>query len=70
LKRCETWQFELDRRQTSTNSKNKSLLKDSQRPKSGRARADEYKMSQQDEKIVVELKQLIFKQEQLLRGNF
>jgi hypothetical protein len=67
LRRCETWQLELDKRK-------KGTANVSRRPKSsGRGGKNEPPpsgpvLTQEDEKIIKELQRLIFRQEQLLRG--
>jgi hypothetical protein len=64
LRRCETWQTELDKRRKGQESNNKS------RPKSGKNKEQQQPVfSPQDEKIIKELQRLIAKQEQLLRGS-
>ena len=63
LRRCETWQTELDKRRKGQESNNKS------RPKSGKNKEQQPVLSPQDEKIIKELQRLIAKQEQLLRGS-
>lgn len=67
MRRCETWQLELDKRKKGTGNMNR-------RPKSsGRGGKNEPQngpvLTQEDEKIIKELQRLIFRQEQLLRGN-
>ena len=63
LKRCETWQTELDKRRKGA--------QETKRPKSVRNRDQQpVLISPQDEKIIKELQRLIAKQEQLLRVAF
>ena len=67
MKRCETWQLELDKRKKGTGNM-------SRRPKSsGRGGKNEPSsgsvLTPEDEKIIKELTRLIFRQEQLLRGK-
>lgn len=63
LKRCETWQTELDKRRKGA--------QETKRPKSSRNREQQSVLiSPQDEKIIKELQRLIAKQEQLLRVAF
>lgn len=63
LKRCETWEVELNKRKKGTAQG---------RPKSSRKKQQQQPtvVSPQDEKIINELKRLISKQEQLLRVAF
>ena len=67
MRRCETWQLELDKRK-------KGTANVTRRPKSS-ARGGKNEpppsgpvLTQEDEKIIKELQRLIFRQEQLLRG--
>ena len=65
LRRCETWEVELNKRKKGTTPA---------RPKSSRKKQPQQPVvntiSPQDEKIILELKRLISKQEQLLRVAF
>ncbi|CAF0761376.1 unnamed protein product [Brachionus calyciflorus] len=66
LKRCDTWQAEIDRRKRGT-------MDQGRRPKTGSKKNVEKtptKLSPEDEKTINELQKLIFKQEQLLRVAF
>lgn len=63
LRRCETWQNELNRRKKLAGAPGKQPV----RAKSGRQKPE---FSAQDEKVIFDLQRLIQKQEQLLRGEF
>jgi len=65
LRRCETWQTELDKRRKGTGQENSGKS----RPKSSRNKEQQSVITPQDEKIIKELQRLIAKQEQLLRGK-
>lgn len=70
MKRCETWQIELDRRKKSL-AQGSAASASKQRPKSSRNKqSTDIQPSPEDEKIIKELQRLIFKVEQLLRVAF
>ena len=64
MKRCETWQIELDKRLKANSNPVPTTPKS--RPKTGKTRTEEPNPA--DDKIIKELQKLINKQEQLLRG--
>ena len=68
MRRCETWQLELEKRKKGTN------YSSSRRPKSSTRDGKNEQtnvplITPEDEKIIKELQRLIFRQEQLLRGK-
>ena len=67
LRRCETWQAELDKRLK--NAGMSSTKQKPARPKSDRNEMSQMQLNSKDEQIIKDLRSLIFKVEQLLRSK-